>query len=208
MLSRCSLAKARYDSAHRRQQAGAKLEEAVPMDQALSEWESFYVIVGSASAVIIGLQFVVIALVGGMRRPAGPDAVSAYATPNVMHLAFALFVSAIMSAPWSSLVPTSVVLVLCGLSGLAYGAIVINRMRSHTDYSPVWEDWLWHSVLPGGAYAALALAALFLTGSTQAATFGIAAATLGLLFIGLHNAWDSVTYIVSTSSHGDSAKVE
>jgi hypothetical protein len=75
------------------------------MDRALSEWESFYVIVGSASAVIIGLQFVVIALVAGLRRPTGPDAVSAYATPNVMHLAFALLVAAIMSAPWSSLVP-------------------------------------------------------------------------------------------------------
>jgi hypothetical protein len=62
--------------------------------------------------------------------------------------------------------------------------------------------------IAGCRYVALAVAALFLDGSTRAAMFGIAAATLGLLFIGLHNAWDSVTYIVSTSSHGDSTKIE
>jgi hypothetical protein len=42
--------------------------------------------------------------------------VGAFGTPTVVHLAGALLVSAIMSAPWSSLVPLSVVL---GMSGEA-----------------------------------------------------------------------------------------
>jgi len=36
---------------------------------------------------------------------------------------------------------------------------------------------------------------------TQPALFGIGAAVLGLLLIGIHNAWDTVTHIVVTESH-------
>jgi hypothetical protein len=174
----------------------------------LSEWESFYVIVGSSSAALIGLQFVVIALVADLRRITAADSVSAYGTPTVVHFAFALLVSAIMSAPWSQLFAPQLPLGVSGLGGLAYGALVMNRARRQTDYSPVWEDWIWYSILPFGSYAALALAALFLKEDTYNAAFVIGGASLGLLFIGIHNAWDSVTYIVFSSSHGDSTHTE
>lgn len=51
-------------------------------------------------------------------------------------------------------------------------------------------------ILPSGAYIALTLAALFLRASTHVALFVIGGAALALLFIGIHNAWDTVTYIV------------
>ena len=64
-----------------------------------------------------------------------------------------------------------------------------------TDYTPVLEDWIWHAVLPLSSYAALAAAALTLTRRPEASLFVIGAAALLLLFIGIHNAWDTVTYI-------------
>jgi len=88
-----------------------------------------------------------------------------------------------MSAPWPSLFPTSVALAMCGLGGLAYGAIVVRRARRQTDYRPVWEDWFWYAQLP---------------------TFVIGAAALGLLLVGIHNAWDSVTHLVVGGGHQDS----
>src|SRR6266850_6106460 len=94
---------------------------------ALSSWESFYVIVGSSGGALIGLQFVVITLIAGSRHRTNAGALSAFGTPTVVHLAGALLVSAIMSAPWSRLVPLSVVLGVCGLGGLVYGAIVVHR---------------------------------------------------------------------------------
>ena len=63
-------------------------------------------------------------------------------------------------------------------------------------------------VLPGGLYAALALAALLLRTTTQLALFGIGGAALGLLLLGIHNAWDTVTYIVVGGSRGDATKTE
>ncbi len=66
------------------------------------------------------------------------------------------------------------------------------------------EDWLWHAACPCSAYSALALAVLFVNAATQAAMFAVGAAALGLLLVGIHNAWDSVTHIVVGAAGWDS----
>ncbi len=168
----------------------------------LDAWGNFYVIVGSSGGALIGIQFVVITLIAGMRRRA-EGAVSAFATPTVVHFAGALLVSAIMSAPWPALALAEAALAACGLGGLAYAVVVIRRARRQTDYEPVWEDWLWYLILPCVAYLDLFLSALFLRSRTEAALYAIAAAALGLLLIGVHNAWDSVTHLVLRAGAGD-----
>ncbi|HTJ09793.1 MAG TPA: hypothetical protein VL393_08930 [Candidatus Binataceae bacterium] len=55
---------------------------------------------------------------------------------------------------------------------------------------------MFHFVLPLAAYAMLALSAVAAPAHTREALFGVGAATLLLLFVGIHNAWDSVTYHV------------
>jgi hypothetical protein len=175
---------------------------------ALSSWESFYVIVGSSGGALIGLQFVVITLLADRRDLARAGALSAFGTPTVVHLAGALIVSAIMSAPWPSLGILSIVLGLCGVGGLAYSAIVVRRARRQKDYEPVLEDWLWHAILPCGSYAALAVTTCFLRAGPQPALFVIGAAALALLLIGIHNAWDTVTHIVVTTFEAESRKTD
>jgi hypothetical protein len=167
---------------------------------ALTSWESFYVIVGSSGGALIGLQFVVITLIASRRDLARAGAMSAFGTPTVVHLAGALLVSAIMSAPWTSLRILSIVLLMCGVGGLAYGVIVVRRARRQTDYEPVGEDWIWHAVLPLVTYAALTLSAAVLSVDPGHALFAIGTAALGLLIIGIHNAWDTVTHIVVSRS--------
>jgi hypothetical protein len=46
------------------------------------------------------------------------------------------------------------------------------------------------------AYLMLALSALAALSHTREALFGVGAAALLLLFIGIHNAWDAVAYHV------------
>ena len=167
----------------------------------LSSWENFYVIVGSSGGALIGLQFVVITLIAGSRLRASTGALSAFGTPTVVHLTGALLVSAIMSAPWGAFGPLSVALGSCGLGGLAYGAVVLRRARRQSDYAPVWEDWLWHAVVPNVAYATLAVTAALLPAEPRSAFFAIAAAALGLLLIGIHNAWDTVVHVVVSGSN-------
>jgi hypothetical protein len=169
----------------------------------LSEWESFYVIVGSAGGALIGIQFVVMTLIANMRQRPTYDTLDAFGTPTVVHLTGALVVSAIMSAPWFSLGATSLALGACGLGGLAYSVVIVVRARRQTAYKPVWQDWVWHGLLPLVVYAALALTALLLRRDTHVALFGVGAAALGLLLIGIHNAWDTIEHIVITQSADD-----
>ena len=168
----------------------------------LSAWQSFYVMVGSSGAALIGIQFVVIALIANMRQRPTAESVSAFATPTVVHLVSALLISAIMSVPWPSFFPMSISLAMCGFGGLAYCAITICRARRQTYYKPVWDDWLRYGILPCSVYTTLMMTALCLRTIRLAAMFLIGASALGLLLIGIHNAWDSVTHIV-VKSEGD-----
>jgi hypothetical protein len=172
------------------------------VDRTLPVWQNFYVIVGSSGAALIGLQFVVMALIASARRSPPAETVHAFGTPTVVHLAAALIVAGIMSAPWPLLLPLSIALIICSLGGLAYCAMVVRLARRQTAYKPVWEDWLWYTTLPCGMYAILAAAAALLQTRTMLALFGIGASALGLLLIGIHNAWDSVTHIVTTQIGG------
>jgi hypothetical protein len=69
-------------------------------------------------------------------------------------------------------------------------------MRAQTAYPPDFEDWALHVLLPLVAYAVLALSALAARAHTSEILFVVGAATLLLLFIGIHNAWDAIVYHV------------
>ena len=108
----------------------------------LASWQSSYVIVGSSGAALIGVQFVMLALIANLRLRRTVESIGAFGTPTVVHFGGALLVSAIMSAPWPSLFPPTVALAMCGLGGLCNSAIVIHRARRQTVYTPRWGGWL------------------------------------------------------------------
>jgi hypothetical protein len=81
-------------------------------------------------------------------------------------------------------------------SDVVYAVIVSRRLRVQTIYQPVFEDWLSHVLLPFAAYAMLAGSAYVARSHARPALFVVGAATLLLLFVGIHNAWDVVTYHV------------
>lgn len=169
---------------------------------ALAGWENFFVIVGSSAGALIGLQFVVVALIADIaRRPGSGQASAAFATPNIVHFGTVLLLSAALTAPWRSIGLAALAWGLVGLCGLIYAAIVIRRMRAQTAYRPVFEDWMFHAVLPIVAYTALAGSALAALAYAYWAMFCVGAATLILLFTAIHNAWDAATYHVFVQRH-------
>jgi len=163
----------------------------------LAGWSNFFVIVGSSAGALIGLQFVVITLVSAMPHTPGQEqAGGAYATPTIVHFGSVLLLSGVLSAPWHGFVEPSVICILLGLGGFVYAIIVARRLRSQTVYQPVFEDWLCHAMLPIAAYAMLAGSAYAAWVRFYGPMFGVATAALLLLFTGIHNAWDAVTYHV------------
>jgi hypothetical protein len=169
------------------------MQDAVP--ELLRHWESFYVIVGTSGAALTGLQFVVVALVAESRTRSSTPEIEAFATPTIVHFCAVLMISAVLSAPWHALSSAALVLGVGGAAGVGYTANVIRRARRQNSYRLVVEDWVWHVVLPLLAYGTLFSAALALGRHTAGALFLIGATVLLLLFVGIHNAWDTVTYI-------------
>lgn len=162
----------------------------------LPAWQNFYAIVGSSAGALIGLQFVAMSLISGRPAvPADPRAAAAFATPTIIHFTTVLGLAGILSAPWDWIGAAAVAWGLVGLGGVLYAIIITWRMR-HTRYKPEWEDWLFHSLLPFAAYVTLAVSARAALFRPREALFAVAAAVLLLLLIGIHNAWDAVTYHV------------
>ena len=163
----------------------------------LDGWDNFYVIVGSSAGALIGLQFVVITLIADLPIHDGAaQASSAFATPTVLHFGAVLLVSALMSIPWSGIGSPSALWGALGVCGVAYQIVVLRRMRKQNAYKPVFEDWLFHFILPFVAYVVLAASAVVAHTHARDALLGVGTATLLLLFVGIHNAWDAVTYHV------------
>lgn len=63
-----------------------------------------------------------------------------------------------------------------GFGGIVYAGVVVRRMRRQTAYTPVFEDWLFHLLLPVAAYATFAASALAAAVHTREALFGVAGA--------------------------------
>ena len=159
----------------------------------LNNWQNFYMLMGQASATLMGLMFVVITLIGGIESylPTLREGISAFNTPTVVHFGVVLLLAVILSAPWSALSNLGLVLSLLGLAVVVYLIIVVRRMRHVPDYPTPLKDWLWYMVFPLGANIAVIVAAIALSTDPSLALSIISLAMVVLLFLGIHNAWDA-----------------
>jgi hypothetical protein len=161
----------------------------------LKAWTDFYVIVGSSAAALTGLMFVVITLVAGLRARTSRDGIAAFSTPTVVHFCAALLIGAAIAAPWPTLACVGGLLAVAALLALVYSVRIIARARAVEDYDPDLEDRLSYMILPIIAYSIMLLAAVLLPFRPATALFGLAGTSLLLIFLGIHNAWDVVTYV-------------
>ena len=161
-----------------------------------TEWESFYVIVGSSAAALTGLQFVVIALIAdSQRRVAARSTRSARRRSSISASR-----CSIVGDAERAVAPLGVPAIVCrlrGFIGLAYSMSIVRRRAEQTSYSPSSRTGSFTPRFPSVAYGLLALASLTLGHAPHGSLFAIAAAVLLLLFIGIHNAWDTATYLVT-----------
>jgi hypothetical protein len=161
----------------------------------LAGWDNFYVITGSAAGRLTGLTFVVIALVSDAQR-VRPAGLNTFVTPTIAHFCIVLALAAYLSMPSQQLWTLSAGFGIAGAAGLAICArIALGLRHMPADYVPVWEDWLWNLVLPTLAYGSLLLAADLIWHHRVGSLYVVAAVSLLLLFIGIHNAWDIAVWM-------------
>ena len=169
----------------------------------LTQWNNFYVILGSSAGALIGLQFVVVALIADLPHArADAQAGAAFSTPSVVHFGVVLLLSAMNAAPWHTLGSVAAFWGLVGVVGIVYSGIVARRLQKQSAYKPVLEDWVFHLVLPMFAYGVLLTSSFLIHSYTHVALFLPGSAALLLLFVGIHNAWDAATYHIFVTNRG------
>jgi hypothetical protein len=164
---------------------------------ALHGWDNFYVIVGSSAAALTGLQFVVVVLGANVEAVRDASAVEAFGTPTIVHFCVVLTIAALISVPGQTAASLGSLLTLLGAGGVVYSIITAHRAKRQSNYEPVFEDWLFHVGLPFLAYGTLLAAGASTFRFPGGALYVVAVIAITLLFIGIHNAWDSVVYIAT-----------
>jgi hypothetical protein len=167
------------------------------------DWDEYYLLVGGAAGALIGLLFVVVTLTAGLRRDTVERGQSVFMTPTVVHFAAVLTVAALAMAP--GVPPRVAGALLIGLGGLGalYAAVTTWRLR--TGEIVHWSDSWGYGVAPLVFYLALAVAGGAALAAPRPAAYAVAAASLALLFTGVRNAWDLITWIVPRRGAADPA---
>jgi hypothetical protein len=161
----------------------------------LHPWADFAVIAGSSAAALTGLMFVVITLVSGVRARSTREGIAAFSTPTVVEFCLALLIAAAMTVPWPTVACLSAFLGAAALLAIAYSSWVVQRAQADSDYEPDLEDTLSYIVLPVVLYGVMLAGAIGLAFVPRVALFVLAGTALALIFLGIHNAWDVVTYV-------------
>jgi len=171
----------------------------------LSNWQNFYMLIGTAAATLTGLMFVVTTLIAGIDTHVSTlnAAVSAFNTPTVVHFSAVLMLAGILSAPWQTFSSLSLLLGLLALGMVIYSLIVLRRMWRVPNYQSTLEDWLWYMAFPLLAHALLIVAAFLLLKNPALALYIVGSAMMLLLLVGIRNAWDMVTFLAVERSHSE-----
>jgi hypothetical protein len=162
----------------------------------LHDWHDFYILVGTASATLVGLMFVAASIGSTVFNEDHRAPMAAFITPTVVHFAAVLFTSLVVVIPAHGWYSLGGLLAAGGLAGSIYCGRLLLQIIIRHKFNVDLTDRLFYVLIPLLGYLlALASAVLLVTRSAVSAEL-IAAALLVLLFAGVRNAWDMMVWIV------------
>jgi hypothetical protein len=161
------------------------------------DWGEFYLMAGSAAAVLIGLIFVVVTLMQDRSRSSVMAGSKLYMGPVVLSVSFVLALSAAALAPPVTPAAMALLAGVAALWGLSRGLMSIAGIRGyrHDDHPPHWTDIWFYGVIPALLYAALAAVAFGFWTGREWAVDGLAAVLTALVLLSVRNEWDLVTWL-------------
>ena len=166
------------------------------LSELLHEWHDFYVLLGTASATLVGLMFVAASIGSTVFNEQHGAALQAFITPTVVHFAAALFASLVIMIPehtWHSL---GALLSVGGLAGTIYSGRVLVQLIIRHRFNVDVTDRMFYALIPLAGYLLALTAAVLMFLRAPAGAFVMATAMLVLLLAGLRNAWDMMIWIM------------
>jgi hypothetical protein len=158
------------------------------------DWHDFYLVLGPASAGLIGLLFVVVSLTTNLDRERMVRGVRVFMTPIVFHLGVLVLLGGLALFPKVSDDFVGGMAFACGLIGLAYAAYICHAFLSKAVES--YEGDLWrYGVGVGALYAGLVVAGALVLFGEGIGPYVLAADEIALFLLMINNAWDLVIFI-------------
>lgn len=172
----------------------------VDLAHLMQEWHDFYTLIGTAAATLIGLMFVSASISGGYMTEDRRPGIRAFFSPTIFHFAAALVACLIVSVPVVTWTTLGLLLLGCGLAGLAYAAWVWRHMGRRGFLREIdAEDRLWYARVPAACHLLIVLAAALFLARLPAGIYLLAPALVLLLLVGIRNAWDITLWVVMRS---------
>jgi hypothetical protein len=166
------------------------------LSELIHAWHDFYVLLGTASATLVGLMFVSATIGAQVFTEENRAGMRAFLSPTVVHFSAVLFIcilAAIPSQTWRTL---AALLATSGLSGIAYSVRVWVQLFVRRRFEVDVIDRVFYALIPALGYL-LILASVFLLFKESASGLDLlAAALITLLLAGIRNAWDMTIWIV------------
>jgi hypothetical protein len=159
-------------------------------------WGEFYLMAGSAAAVLIGLIFVVVTLVQDRPRSTVLAGSRLFMGPVVLQVSFVLVLSAaalVKDMTGGVIALVSAVVALWGLVRAVQSVIGI-RALGRTDEAH-WTDPWFYGVVPGVLYLLVAGVALAFVEEQAWAVHALAGTITAMLLNAIRNEWDLVTWL-------------
>lgn len=173
--------------------------DASPVD-VLREWHDFYVLIGTASATLVGLMFVAASIGASFFIAEREAGLRAFLTPTVLHFTAVLIACLVLTVPSHSWESLGGLVLTGGVIGLGYAcAVGLSMRRGGFSATIDWEDRFWYVIAPVASYLLLTGAAILLLVRSPRGFDLLAVALLLLLLLGIRNAWDMTVWMVLRS---------
>lgn len=159
-------------------------------------WHEFYLLAGSAAAVLIGLIFVVISLMQDRSRSSVLAGSKLYMGPIVLGVSFVLVLSAAALTPGITRCAFAAIAGAVALWGLARGVTSTRALwRMSASDEIHWTDPWFYGVYPSAVYATLGCVAIAFWREWRWADDALAVAITANLLLAIRNEWDLITWI-------------
>jgi hypothetical protein len=158
-------------------------------------WDEFYLLAGSAAAVLIGLIFVVMTLMQDRPRSSVLAGSKLYMGPVVLQVSFVLVLSAAALVPEISRAAFAAVCAIVALWGFVRGVMSLAGIAAIKDPEVHWTDKWFYGAIPIALFVVLAVIAWAFWSGQGWALVGAAATITALLLLAIRNEWDLVTWL-------------
>lgn len=169
-----------------------------PFDETLEPWHDFYILVGTASATMIGLLFVAATVGASVFSNSRRGAQRMFLSASVVQFVFVLTTSMIVVAPLRSWMEGGSLILACGAFGLIYSGMTwADAFRDGLVPRIDLEDRLWYAIGPVIGYGLETGAGLAVVLCQRSGFAALAVAMGVLLLVAIHNAWDITIWSVT-----------